>query len=120
MSGRHVAWLILAYFLSSCGSPPENAVQQPPPANLAASPTSPPDFIPDSPVKAVKATKGEITIKRHNCLEVVGTAEAAGGVLETYEYCYYSYKTPKCATDLSECRSKPPSGKCKLNDPPSC
>jgi hypothetical protein len=119
MSGRLVARLILACFLSSCGSPTENVVQQPPakpPANLAASPT----FIPASPVKADGATKAEISIKRGSCLEVVGTTTDSGGVKNTYEYCYYPFKAPSCTTAFSDCRDIT-TGTCSTKTtPPPC
>ena len=121
MIGRSVAWLILACFLSSCGSSNESGIQSPADAGLIAGTATPTFTPPDRPTTAVQATKGEILIQRNNCLEITGiTRELPSNNLVSYEYCYYSYRIPQCATELKECRSTPPSGKCALTgDPPT-
>jgi hypothetical protein len=97
MSGRSVAALSFACFLSAFCYVTPVVSQQPP-------------FTPPSPMRPELETQ----TKSGNCLEVKGKSAA-----KDHHYCYYSYANPRCTTDLKSCQKT--TGKCATStNPPPC
>ena len=116
MSGKSVAKLTFACFLSACYYSPAPIIIITPAGPLAVSSgdtsekkQSLPEPLDDGPGGSTKTVRG-------NCLYTV--TNIGGSISKKCEYSINNLSN-LCTTNVSECTSSPPSGKCSLTTSPA-